>query len=265
MIIRRSRVSLLSVNWDDGRPFAPLATHPDLEIVRITDGESVWNINGIDYPVRRGDFVILSPVDYRRFVGEKKSGRFALEFILVGGNHILSPRHAGLFYLRPPGFRNLLPSDSPHTLSLSRLYDEIRPVLLQRTWSELDGEIVVRTLSLMCTHMEYIYAPLLEGVTDRQNKLVTDAVGLISSSDLSKLTVEALSDALYCTPEHLSRLFHRHVGITLSQYLCRVRVLKALELSQKSDCTVADAARLVGYSSVSGFYKQLRKQNVGGL
>ncbi len=68
-------------------------------------------------------------------------------------------------------------------------------------------------------------------------------------------TLEALGQEVGCSPFHLSRLFSREVGLTIPQYLRKIRMDKAAELLRSGRYNVTEAATEVGYSSLSHFSK----------
>jgi AraC family transcriptional regulator len=67
--------------------------------------------------------------------------------------------------------------------------------------------------------------------------------------------LEALGQEVGCSPFHLSRIFSREVGLTIPQYLRKLRMEKAAELLRTGRYNVTEAATEVGYSSLSHFSK----------
>jgi AraC family transcriptional regulator len=67
--------------------------------------------------------------------------------------------------------------------------------------------------------------------------------------------LEALGQAVGCSPFYLSRIFSREVGLTIPQYLRNLRMERAAELLRTGHYNVTEAATEVGYSSLSHFSK----------
>jgi AraC-like DNA-binding protein len=67
--------------------------------------------------------------------------------------------------------------------------------------------------------------------------------------------LEALGQAVGCSPFYLSRIFSREVGLTIPQYLRNLRMERAAELLRTGRYNVTEAATEVGYSSLSHFSK----------
>lgn len=68
-------------------------------------------------------------------------------------------------------------------------------------------------------------------------------------------TVRALADEIHLSPRHLSRLFREQLGLSLKNYLQRVRLAHAEQLLREGGRTVDQVAEAVGYESP----RQLRR------
>jgi AraC-like DNA-binding protein len=68
-------------------------------------------------------------------------------------------------------------------------------------------------------------------------------------------TLEVLGQEVGCSPFYLSRMFSREVGLTIPQYLRKLRMERAAELLRTGRFNVTEAATEVGYSSLSHFSK----------
>lgn len=67
--------------------------------------------------------------------------------------------------------------------------------------------------------------------------------------------LEFLGQEVGCSPFHLSRIFSREVGLTIPQYLRKLRMERAAELLRSGRYNVTEAATEVGYASLSHFSK----------
>jgi len=84
---------------------------------------------------------------------------------------------------------------------------------------------------------------------------VERAKELLSHNLTNPLTLEALGQEVGCSPFYLSRMFSREVGLTIPQYLRKLRMERAAELLRTGRYNVTEAATEVGYSSLSHFSK----------
>jgi AraC-like DNA-binding protein len=93
----------------------------------------------------------------------------------------------------------------------------------------------------------------------RQKRVARDRVErtkeLLARDLANPPTLEMLGREVGCSPFYLSRSFSREVGLTIPQYLRKLRMERAAELLRSGRYNVTEAATEVGYSSLSHFSK----------
>jgi AraC family transcriptional regulator len=93
----------------------------------------------------------------------------------------------------------------------------------------------------------------------RQKRVARDRVErtkeLLARDLAAPPTLEMLGREVGCSPFYLSRSFSREVGLTIPQYLRKLRMERAAELLRSGRYNVTEAATEVGYSSLSHFSK----------
>ena len=92
---------------------------------------------------------------------------------------------------------------------------------------------------------------------DRQKRLARErverVVALLRKNLVEPLRLEEIGREVGCSPFHLSRTFSREVGMSIPQYLRKLRMERAAELLRSGKYNVTEAALEVGYSSLSHF------------
>lgn len=73
------------------------------------------------------------------------------------------------------------------------------------------------------------------------------------------LAVSVLAKGLGCTPDHLSRCFHRERGVTLNTWIRRERVLAARELLADPRYNIAEVGWACGFATPSYFIRVFRE------
>ncbi|WP_101947964.1 AraC family transcriptional regulator [Mycobacterium sp. 3519A] len=86
------------------------------------------------------------------------------------------------------------------------------------------------------------------------------AVAYIDTHLADALTVDALAARVCLSPSSFSRAFREMTGFGPYQYVKEARLVRAQQLLDGGRCSVADAARQVGYVSVSNFIKAFRRR-----
>ena len=93
----------------------------------------------------------------------------------------------------------------------------------------------------------------------RQKRVARDRVArtkeLLARNLAQPPSLEMLGREVGCSPFYLSRSFSREVGLTIPQYLRKLRMERAAELLRMGHHNVTEAATEVGYSSLSHFSK----------
>jgi len=92
---------------------------------------------------------------------------------------------------------------------------------------------------------------------DRQKRLARERVERVTAMLRQNLCeppgLEEIGRRAGCSPFHLSRTFSRETGLTIPQYLRKLRMERAAELLKSGKYNVTEAALEVGYSSLSHF------------
>ena len=74
-----------------------------------------------------------------------------------------------------------------------------------------------------------------------------------------KITLSELSKVACLHPNYLCSSFHKRMGMTLFDYINKVRMQHALEFFRSGGMTVSEVAEKTGYSSIQAFSKKFRK------
>ena len=75
-----------------------------------------------------------------------------------------------------------------------------------------------------------------------------------------ELSNEVLSDLVKVSPNYLSKLFLKHTGVTLHNYLIHYRLERARDLILTGDYNLTEAAVKCGFSSIYSFSKSFKKE-----
>lgn len=103
------------------------------------------------------------------------------------------------------------------------------------------------------------YLPKTETVSPG-GKIVLDCVSYIQEHyNSTELTLEKLAEYVYLSPNYLSTLFRRMMGMTVSQYISNVRISHAKEFLEKRNLKIYDVAYCCGYKDANYFAKVFKK------
>jgi len=74
-----------------------------------------------------------------------------------------------------------------------------------------------------------------------------------------KISLEDIAKKLFITKEHLSRLFKKEMGITISEYIIKTKIEEAKKMLKNTDHNILDIAQLLNFANSSHFSNSFKK------
>jgi two-component system response regulator YesN len=103
---------------------------------------------------------------------------------------------------------------------------------------------------------------LLSGLSPRpvaSHHLVDAARAFIDENYPRRISLSSVASRLHVSPNHLSRIFKKATGRTLTQYVQSVRLEHAMALLAAGGRSISEIAYLVGYQNYRDFYRNFVK------
>lgn len=92
-----------------------------------------------------------------------------------------------------------------------------------------------------------------------KNKVIDEVLLYIHSNYSKEISVGDLAEQNYMNSSNFSRLFKNSVGISIIDYLKKIRINKAKDLLDSSYKSISEIALEVGYKSENLFYKDFKR------
>jgi AraC-like DNA-binding protein len=73
------------------------------------------------------------------------------------------------------------------------------------------------------------------------------------------LSLAGVASRYGLNPSYFSRLFHKHAGVSLVEFVNRTRIQKSCQLLKRSDAGIVEIAFAVGYNNLSHFNRYFRR------
>lgn len=89
--------------------------------------------------------------------------------------------------------------------------------------------------------------------------LIRNIVIYIDSNYAKEISLSGIAENSHVSKEHLSRLFKKETGVTITEYVANARCKKAAELLNTTALTISEISELVGYSDNNYFVKIFKK------
>lgn len=91
------------------------------------------------------------------------------------------------------------------------------------------------------------------------SEAIIDAVNYIRTHLTNKVSLSEIAEHLHLSGEHLSRKFKDEMGLTLTDYIHKVKIDESLSLLQSERYSISDIAYTFGYSSPAHYTSTFKK------
>lgn len=242
LFTRRDRVGAMTVAHH----------HPGVEFNLVVDGTATYLLDRHRYGLGPGALVWLFPGQEHVFVDSSAGYR---DWLCVFDPAVLGPVSAAewmrpLYAADPPGkYVRRLPVDQVGWLD----------TLFRRVASAVHPEAAFagRRHAILAAWEAFHAAPDADPTTV-VHPAVAQAAALLRDSRTPS-TVQALAREVGLTPNHLSRLFARQMGMSITQFRNEHRFLRFLEIyGAGHQLTMLDAALRAGFGSYPQFHRIAR-------
>ncbi len=241
-------------------------THDFYELVYVRRGSAVHCYDGNEYPVRAGDcFCVLPNEDH----GFDKRHSFSLTNVLFYPT-ILIPHIAALkeirgfaaFFCIEPFFRS--ETSFAHKLHLSLTQQDCMSSLLDTIEKALDtkdpgwqaeGTGLFLQLVVMASRFfgQSIAADGMDAEYTAKLDSISAAIAFLEKNYSGEVKLDDVARNAFLSPNRLCSVFKAAVGMTIVDYLTKVRIEKACQLLLANADTVTEIASKVGYHDPSYF------------
>ena len=231
--------------------------YDELKFVRIGSGSAVWLIDDREYPVKKGDILILSHADIRMIKQVSSPLQFTqLDFLPAA----IYPRQdcTACFYKRTPNFSNKLDKTHPSFSAVNAHFNAILKEFSTPKPYQREAVLTHLTQMVIAAARMYADAPADTSVKLSHSASMEQAICYIRTHLSAPLNLPDTAKAVGLSPAYFSRLFKAYTGVSFRDYVARLRVTKVIELLQTQSVNVLDAALCAGFQCSSGFYRTFR-------
>lgn len=219
-------------------------------------------VNDVIYPVRKGTVFVFNNTDIHRSMSLDKSPyeRFVIHFTPVYIKELCTPETNLLdcFINRGPQFSYgvcLTPEQMDQFIALIRKaqFYNVNKVYGREIYQKIIlGEILLFINSL--------YRNNIQSCTSKNNKEFQKILPILQHIQLNiteNLSLDSLSKDFYINKYYLLNLFKKATGFTITEYIIKLRVIKACELLKKG-LPVQEVGEMVGFNNNSHFIRTFK-------
>lgn len=278
---------------DQSYPAVTTHWHEEAELTLITSGHCMYQIDLVDYNVREGDILFVSPLllhsvsllhsaempteqSFERssdrsfktsseMVSEMEmvSETYVFHLNFLGGNSadICSTRYLVPIMNHEISLPCLITPEHPAYVSILKIFNQIASLYNE----EVPGyELAIKSMFLQIVFLLLQYsekrerqALLEEGTPSDKLKNVLDYIELHYAKPLS---VEELAKICCFSEYHFMRFFKKHMNMTCVEYVNNVRLEKAVELFEQGNTSILEVSLSVGFHNLSYFHRAFKKK-----
>ncbi len=96
-------------------------------------------------------------------------------------------------------------------------------------------------------------------IKDKSDDIVNQVEKIVDKQYGEPLTVEKIAHMMHFSPNYLGTLFKNKKSVSISEYITKYRVCKAMDLLRSHSDNVTDIARLCGYENIPYFHTVFKK------
>lgn len=243
--------------------FSDFQTHSDYEIFWLLSGEGRFIIENNHYHLASFDLIIVNANEtHRDFFAEKTPCKYvSIHFdpnLLTPFSQLFNLHHC--FLAKRDGDYNILSPTKSQREKLAPLFKRMDSLFAPSIHENQANEILKYTTLIELVF--YVNQFLLEDTeTPLQNgfpESLSVVLDYIDKNIGHELSLEILEKRFYINRSYLSRLFRKHLNISIHKYIILQRIAKAKELLLKGHSPLS-ASRYSGFNDYSNFRKMFKK------
>lgn len=237
----------------------PVHWHDELELIYVRRGTLQINIDGQSYAGRSGSIFVVNPQQLHLMCSETLQVDyytllFPLEFLSF---QTLDALEREVFLPLRTG-QLLLAAEVPAALlqtGLAALLDRVTAVNEAASpFYQLETRVLLLEFFLRLLRAE----PSLLQAGGARNEMQKRLLLYLQQHYQGRVSLDGLAAEFHLSPKYLSRYFRVHFRMTLSQYLCHLRLTHAQRLLETTDLPVTEIALQSGFSSVGLLIRQFK-------
>ena len=233
--------------------------HSYFELVYVLQGSAVRKMIDAQIPVSAGDYYVSNPLVPHDYEDIQDFEIISCLFLPESCDTALKDCPSISSLLSNQILRFGVAVDMP--IADRVLHDADGSV--RRLFKMMEREYTERATGYMEMLRCYLIQALVRAVRAceelSENNAVTTVMKHLKDHYTQPLSLNTLSQLVGYTPQYLSSLFSGDVGISIQEFLQRLRVEEACKLLVQTPMTTAEIATAVGYQDVRHFSKLFRR------
>lgn len=231
--------------------------HKCYEFIHIIHGHLLYTVEGSDYMLSDGDFIMTAPDELHSFSFPSEC-EYEREFLHIYPGFLKDyPELINNLDERKIGYFNRFSAETVKKYGIDKIFCGIRECCAD-VKSETDFLVLTYSLQLIVKISQVLReeAPQYQEII--ANSKASAVYEYIDKHYSEAVTLEAVAKAMYVSPSYLSRVFKKETGITIKSYLNMRRVTHAKSLIMQG-WPITSVYLECGFFDYSTFYRAFVK------
>ena len=238
--------------------------HDFYEISYICNGTATCFVDGKTYMVHPGDIVVFNAGEIHGWNMQEDVELLVLTFSkdIIINDPYTDEEILPFFQEQSGGYANFISYRTDHSETIRRA--------LFIAWQEWNDELSAKNMMIKAALLQILTCLSrydsgsradMEIVQKNRRDLLRIDKGLrfLDSHFHEKIAIRDVAFASGLSPSYFSKVFHRLMGITYTDYLAQKRVYQANEMLETTEKNVVEVATECGFNSIANFYRTYRK------
>ncbi len=228
-------------------------THSFCEIIFISSGCGVANINGVEHNINKGDIIIYN-ANTEHFEASSDFEPLEMLFFAFDNFEITDlPKN----HLLPPKYNQIYSVGKYYSQFVDSFNEIIYEHDLKNSFFAEISQNIARNLIMQIIRI--INSTDTDSELLKSHKVLSIATNYIHANFKSNLTLENVADNCYINKYYLSHLFTKIKGISVGKYILDLRLNEARNLLSTTPFSVAEIAELSGFNDTGYFCRTFKK------
>lgn len=252
-------------HYREPRPEVVEMHHHDFyEVYCFLNGELEFRVEGRQYRLKRGDLLLINPMELHRPIIEPESTLYERIVLWINKEYLesLSDGEVRLdrcFDSTLPTHKNLLcPHSVQRTDMLTRLGELVRESYSEEYGSRLCADGIFRRFMVELNRLA-LHAGSGREEREESSPLISQVLAYLGEHCREELSLEQLARHFYVSKYHLSHEFSRTVGVSVYRYI----LLKRLQLARQqllAGMTPGEVCVSCGFGDYTNFYRAFKAE-----
>ena len=232
-----------------------LHSHDNYEILCFLGGDSDYIVEGAVYPLHPYDMILIRPQEMHR-IYHKSDALYSRIVINIEKSFFEQEEcteYRRVFLDRESGTHNHISAGTVSESGISELFERMKKYTggyASFTSPVIRGEII--ELLHLLNSVDISDSP-------RGNR-VQEVIAYINNNYRNPVSLSSIAESFYISKAHLSRIFKKCTGYTVSGYINHKRIAAVGE-SFRRGMTLGDACMRAGFNDYTSFYRAFRREH----